>query len=194
MGLAAGGVFVPARGTRRASASRGAVSMRKSLSSLPGLCGWRVDRAPPLKGWAILGRPCGTSSRARPVSKRGNAVGVHASACPAGRDLFEDRSCWAPTGLQHPSTLALHPGGLVGGHTARGPRLDTPSFRHLSTARPPAGKGHSAPCTPGPGSPWTRLLGRHADSRPRHAIRSLPRPSAFSLQPSAFRLPLCRIA
>ncbi len=52
--------------------------------------------------------------------------------------------------------------GFVRGHPARCPRLDTCSFRHLSTARPPAGKGALPLCTPhqgtpGPGSRCARL-------------------------------------
>ena len=50
-----------------------------------------------------------------------------------------------------------NPRGLVRGHTARCPRLDTISFRHLSTRWPPAGKGprkqHRPLCTPHQGAP-----------------------------------------
>ncbi|AMV19926.1 hypothetical protein VT03_18660 [Planctomyces sp. SH-PL14] len=53
-----------------------------------------------------------------------------------------------------------HPRGLMKGHTARCPRLDTCSFRHLSTRGPPAGKGTKkttqAPLHSPPGCPWTR--------------------------------------
>jgi len=43
--------------------------------------------------------------------------------------------------------------GLVRGHTTRCPCLDTHSFRHLSTRRPPAGKGALPLCTPHQGAP-----------------------------------------
>ena len=45
------------------------------------------------------------------------------------------------------------PSGLIWGHPARRPRLDTISFRHLSTAKPPAGKGALPLCTPHQGAP-----------------------------------------
>ncbi len=54
------------------------------------------------------------------------------------------------------STLALECPRVGEGHTARRPRLDTHSFRDLSTARPPAGKG-ALPLASPPGCPWTRL-------------------------------------
>ncbi len=50
------------------------------------------------------------------------------------------------------------PSGLVRGHTARCPRLDTPSFRHLSTAEASGGQRGVAPLYPPPGCPLTRLF------------------------------------
>ena len=50
---------------------------------------------------------------------------------------------WPPglSGSVRSHRSLCNPRGLVRGHPTRGPRLDTHSFRHLSTAGPPAGKG-----------------------------------------------------
>ncbi len=65
-------------------------------------------------------------------------------------------SAFVEPALRTPRSLCT-PAVLVSGHTARCPRLDTGSFRHLSTAaKPPARRG--GPCTPPGHPPWTRLI------------------------------------
>ncbi len=56
--------------------------------------------------------------------------------------------------------LLCNPRGLVRGHTACRPRLNTHSFRYLSTARPPAGKGRRPLASPTRGSLDPMGLGR----------------------------------
>ncbi|AMV20693.1 hypothetical protein VT03_22525 [Planctomyces sp. SH-PL14] len=117
-----------------------------------------------------------------------NAVGVHASACPAGRDLFEDRPCWAPTGLQHPSLLALHPRGLVGGAYGTWTALGHGLLQTSLDERASGGQGAFCPLHPLTRVPLDPALGPPPDSRQQNAIHSLPRPSAFSLPPPPPRI------
>ncbi len=67
-----------------------------------------------------------------------------------------------------------NPRVLVRGHPARRPRLNTHSFRHLSTARPLAGQGGVTPCIPHQGAPWTRFLGSAASRATRWTLGILP--------------------
>ncbi len=82
-----------------------------------------------------------------------------------------------------------NPRGLVRGHAARCPRLDTPSFRHLSTARPPAGKGQEKTQAPsalphqGALDPVRPVLGDHQlANAPRRISR---RPPAMARRPAS---------
>ncbi len=113
-------------------------------------------------------RPCRHDSATSNPTCYGRLQGQGATPPAAG-----ERSCeepWDTTDVcfvgRALRTLSSHcsPRGLVRGHSTRCPRLDTHSFRHLSTGWPPAGKGprkqHRPPCiphqgAPGPGRPAT---------------------------------------
>ncbi len=68
-----------------------------------------------------------------------NNTGPLAAGGTSMRNRGTQRTSPLGTGVED-SSLALDPSGLVRGHPARCPRLDTISFRYLSTARPPAGR------------------------------------------------------
>ncbi len=127
--------------------------------------------APPLKGWAVFGRPWRDFLAGKIGVEEGNAAGVHASACPAQCDSLEDLPAGNPKAeLQREdasdeNSLTLHRSpwnhsGLVWGHAARHPLLDTHSFPWVPTARPPAGKRALPLASPTRVPPGPRLLGQ----------------------------------
>jgi hypothetical protein len=126
------------------------------------------DRPPLPKGMDCL---CDQPLRCRPMlPKKG----------PRTRRHFHEEPWYATDvpfvmpALGNPRSVRI-PRGLVWGHTAPCPRLDTVSFRHPSTRGPPAGKGALPPCIPHQGYPLDpgnlgerAAFGRLAFLRVRH--------------------------
>ena len=160
-------------GTRRGSAGAtgaaekgGASRSRSDFRSLPSL-----GRA--LQATTVIGRTkvglrrhgaysvvsnrvlAGTASIAQ--TQRATAAGVKGVSPPCRRRHFPEEP-WYATGDRfvepalRPHRSPWNPRGLVRGHPTRRPRLDTLSFRHLPTRRPPAGKGALPLCTPHQGT------------------------------------------
>ncbi len=73
-----------------------------------------------------------------------------------------------------PRRRLRNPHGLVRGHPARCPHLVTYSFRYLSTARPPAGRGRCPLASPTRGAPWTPVSCNVQFWSARQSIRQFP--------------------
>ena len=101
-------------------------------------------------------------------TQRATAAGVK-GVTPCRRRRFDEEP-WQTTDVPICSTsvedsptphrLLCNPRGMVRGHPARCPRLDTRSFRLIETRRASGGRRGVAPLHSPPGCPWTRSAGQ----------------------------------